>query len=368
MTDFSIPISTLQLGTEEEQLVLEVLRSGQLAQGPMVRRLETAFEEVTKTKHAIAVTSGTTALVAAIQALELERGSEVITSPFTFIATLNAIIEAGAVARFVDIGDDFNLDAKVIDNVITERTRALLPVHLYGYPADMDTIIALAQERGLAVIEDAAQAIGATFQERPVGSFGIGCFSLYATKSVTTGEGGMITTNDEAIANRVRVLRNQGMRFRYQYEIPGHNYRMTDLQAAVGIPQMARLALVTERRRLNAERLTEGLLGIRGLLLPFEEAGRTHVFHQFTIRVTEEARLNQHELATRLTEQGIGAGIYYPRVVYDYDCYRDHPQVIADPVPNASRIAKEVLSLPVHPALTEADLDRIVTAVKGALG
>lgn len=348
--------------------MLEVLRSGQLAQGTMVSRLESAFQDATETKHAIAVNSGTTALVAAIQALELAPGDEVITSPFTFVATLNAIIEAGATARFVDIGDDFNIDAAAIHHAITDRTRALMPVHLYGYPADMAGIMPLAEQRGLAVIEDAAQAIGATQGGRPVGSFGIGCFSLYATKNVTTGEGGMITTHSDVIADRIKMLRNQGMRIRYQYEMAGHNYRLTDLQAAVGLPQMERLASLTLQRRRNAELLDEGLSGISGLILPSEDADRTHVFHQYTVRVTEDARLNRDQLAKGLTERGIGVGIYYPRVVFDYECYRSHPCVVTDPMPRANEFATQVLSLPVHPALTEDDIETVTAAVTGLLG
>lgn len=363
----SIPISAVQLGANEESLVLEVLRSGQLAQGAMVGRLEDAFRETTRTRHAIAVTSGTTALVGAIQALDLEPGDEVITSPFTFVATLNAIIEAGAKARFVDVGDDFNIDAKAIDETISRRTRAILPVHLYGYPADMDEILTIARQRDLSVIEDAAQAIGATYRGQPIGSFGLGCFSLYATKNITTGEGGMITTNDDRLADRLRVLRNQGMRARYQYEMPGHNYRMTDLQAAVGIPQMHRLAAITAHRRRNAGLLMEGLAGLPGLLIPQEEPDRTHVFHQFTIRLTEQSPLTRDELADRMAEQGIGSGVYYPRVVFDYDCYRDHPQVIADPVPRAEKIATEVLSLPVHPGLSDRDIGVVVDACRSLL-
>ncbi len=244
-----IPISTVRLGADEERLVLEVLRSGHLAQGPMVARLEAGFADVARVRHVVAVSSGTTALVAALQALEVGPGQEVVTSPFTFVATLNAILEVGAAPRFADISlRDFCMDPERVADACTSRTRVLMPVHLYGQPADMGRLVPIAQERSIAVVEDAAQAHGAELDGRAVGSFGLGCFSLYATKNVTTGEGGLVTTDDEALADRLRLLRNQGMRNRYEYEVPGHNYRLTDLQAAVGIPQLERLATTTSAR------------------------------------------------------------------------------------------------------------------------
>jgi len=368
MTDGPSPISISQvaLGTEAEQLVLDVLRSGRLAQGPMVERLEAGFCNIADTSHAIAVNSGTTALVAAIEALDIGPGDEVITSPFTFVATLNAILEAGATARFVDIGSDFCIRPDLIGAEINDRTRAIMPVHLYGLAADMDPIVATADAADLAIIEDAAQSHGATYGGRPVGGFGIGCFSLYATKNLTTGEGGIVTTNDDAIADRLRVLRNQGMRARYDYVVAGHNWRLTELQAAIGIPQLATLDQATVTRRANAEALTDGLDGVEGLILPCPHEGRGHVWHQYTVRVGPAAPITRDDLAARLTEAGIGNGVYYPRVVFDYDCYRDHPQVLAAEVPEAFAVAREVLSLPVHPGLDSSDIGRIVATVRAA--
>jgi perosamine synthetase len=239
--DLPIPITRVRLGEEEERLVLEVLRSGQLAQGPMVERLEHDFARLCGARHAIAVSSGTTALVAALQALGVGPGDEVVTSPFTFAATLNAILETGATARFADIEPTtFTVDPASVRRRLSPRTRVVMPVHLYGQPADMDRLVAIAADHGSAIVEDAAQAHGATVRGRAVGTFGIGCFSLYATKNVTTGEGGIVTTDDDELAASIRVLRNQGMRTRYSYDVVGHNYRLTDLQAAVGIPQLAR--------------------------------------------------------------------------------------------------------------------------------
>ncbi len=363
-----IPISQVILGADEEALVLEVLRSGMLAQGPKVAELERMFADLTSTSHAIAVTSGTTALVLAIEALRLEPGDEVITSPFTFAATLNAILEAGATARFADIDPaTFGVTAATLEPSTGPRTRALMPVHLYGLAGGIEAISTLGAAHEWTVIEDAAQAHGAAVDGRPVGSFGIGCFSLYGTKNVTTGEGGMITLDDDELADRMRVLRNQGMRQRYQYEVPGHNYRMTDLQAAVGIPQMARLETINAARRSNAARLVEGLDGIEGFIVPSTPTGHDHVWHQFTVRVTAAARRSRDELVEALTERGIGCGIYYPKLVHDYDCYRAHPRVRIDETPVAAEVVDQVLSLPVHPGLSSTDVDQVIETVRSLL-
>lgn len=362
-----IPITVVDVA-DAEPYVLEVLRSGVIAQGPMVKRLEESFAQVAGTKHAVAVNNGTTALVASLQVLDLQPGDEVITSPFTFVATLNAILEAGATARFADIRtDDFCVDPDAVAAQIGPRTKVLMPVHLYGQTADMGKLAPLAAEHGLALVEDSAQAVGASFDGRQAGSYGLGCFSLYATKNVTTAEGGMITTDDDVLADRLRVLRNQGMRARYQYEVAGHNYRMTDMHAALGIPQLEKLPRLTEARSRNAEVLTAGLAGIAGLTTPQVLAGRTHVWHQYTVLVGDDAKVDRDELAAKLTEKGIGNGTYYPKVVFDYDCYRDLPGVIASEVPVASKVAQQALSLPVHPKLTADELDTIVAAVREVL-
>lgn len=363
-----IPITKVQLGVEEEELVLRALRSGQLAQGPLVGQLEARCREMAGVEHAVAVNNGTTALVLALEALQLQPGDEVITSPFTFVATLNAILEAGATARFGDIGDDFNLDPASVAPLVNERTRVVMPVHLYGQPADMPAFERVAAESGARLVEDCAQSHFATVAGRPVGGYGVGCFSFYATKNVMCGEGGVITTDDAALADRMRVLRNQGMRVRYQYELPGHNYRLTDLAAAVALPQFDRISGHIEARRRNAARLIEGLSGIPGLVLPSVAPGRTHVWHQFTVRVTPDAPVDRDALAGGLERLGIGHGFYYPRAVYDYECYRSHPRVHVDGSPRAEQIASEVVSLPVHPYLTDDELDRIVAGVREAVG
>jgi perosamine synthetase len=364
-----IPISTVRLGPEVEQAVLAVLRSGSIAQGPVVAELEAVFAEMIGVRHVVAVNNGTTALVAALEVLDLEPGDEVVTSPFTFVATLNAALEAGATVRFADIDPvTFNIDPVATAHQVTDRTRVLLPVHLYGQCADMDAIAELSQHHGLHIVEDAAQAHGARIGDRSAGSWGLGCFSLYATKNLTTGEGGLISTDDDRLADRLRLLRNQGMRQRYCYEVPGHNYRLTDLQAAVCLPQLAGYRDQVAARQRNAAVLSAGLSGVPGLVTPTVVAGRRHVWHQYTIRLTDDARLDRDALVARLTEVGIGCGTYYPRPVFDYDCYRDHPRVIVSDVPKATAAAACCVSLPVHQHLTIADLDRIIDTVRVLLG
>jgi dTDP-4-amino-4,6-dideoxygalactose transaminase len=232
----------------------------------------------------------------------------------------------------------------------------------------MDHLVPLAERHGLRLVEDAAQAHAATVGGRKAGSFGLGCFSFYGTKNVTTGEGGMITTDDDTLADRLRVLRNQGMRERYVYEVPGHNYRLTDLQAALAIPQLAVLDATTAHRRANADRLVAGLSGIAGLQLPRQLPGRGHVWHQFTVLVTAEAPIGRDELVAKLLERGVGSGIYYPKLVFDYDCYRGHPRVKVSDVPVAESVTEQVVSLPVHPGLSDADVDTVVATVRDLMG
>lgn len=363
-----IPISAVDINEEIEASVLEVLRSGMLAQGPKVAELENLFSEYSGVKHTVAVNNGTTALVLALQAHGLQPGDEVITTPFTFVATLNAILEAGATARFADIGDDFCIDPDAVASLVNENTKAIMPVHLYGLTADMDPLMATAKEHNLQVIEDSAQAHGATYNGQRAGSFGTGCFSLYATKNLAAGEGGLITTNDDELADRMRVLRNQGMRARYQYELAGHNYRMTDVAAAIVLPQLRKIDGLVESRRANAARLTEGLSDLAGITTPSEPAGRESVWHQYTVRVGADAKLGRDQLIEELQGRGVGCGIYYPKAVYDYDCYRGHSGVVFDPCPIAEQVAQEVVSLPVHPLLSSDDVDTVISTMRDLLG
>lgn len=364
-----IPVSAVSLPERAHELVAEVLASGQLAQGPMVAEFERLVAGICGVEHAIAVTNGTTSLEVALEALGVGPGDEVVTSPFTFVATLNAIIGSGATAVFADIDlDRFTIDPDAAAACVTPATTAIMPVHLYGQAADMSALAPLVSNHGLAVVEDAAQALGATVDGRRIGSFGVGSFSFYATKNVTTGEGGALTTNDASLAERIRLLRNQGMRARYDYAEPGHNLRMTDLAAAVGIPQLEDLESITARRAANAEYLTAGLAGLEGLALPGVAPGCNHVWHQYTVRITPDAPRTRDEVAAGLAERGVGSGVYYPRVVFDYDCFRSHPRVRATPVPRAQQAAEQVLSLPVHPGLGPAELDRVIEAMAEVWG
>jgi dTDP-4-amino-4,6-dideoxygalactose transaminase len=362
-----IRLARVQIGPEEEAAVLAVLRSGMLAGGPQVAELEQAFASAHGAAHAVAVSNGTTALVAALRAHGVGPGDEVITSPLTFAATLNAILEVGATARFADITDDLTVDPAQMAALVMPRTRALLPVHLYGLPAAMAEISALAAAHGLAVIEDAAQAHGARIGAAAVGSSGTATFSFYGTKNITCGEGGIVTTSDDEIAQRLRLLRNHGMRASYDYALPGYNYRLTDLQAAVAAVQLTRLPSINESRARNAARLSEGLSGLPGLVRPAVPPGRVHAWHQYVVQVTPAALIDRDQLSKRLDVDGIDSRPYYPALVHDHACYRDHPQVRADPTPRASRAASEVLALPVHPLLTDADIDRILSCVRAAL-
>ena len=362
-----IPLIKVETGPAEEEAVLGVLRSGMLAGGARVEEFECAFAAAHGAAHAVAVSNGTTALVAALRAHGIGAGDEVITSPLTFGATLNAILDVGAVARFADIADDLTIDPSKLAGLITPRTRALMPVHLYGLPAAMDAISELASRHGLVVIEDAAQAHGARVGAAAVGSSGTAAFSFYGTKNITCGEGGIVTTGDDDIALRLRLLRNHGMRAPYDHVLPGYNYRLTDLQAVIATAQLSRLPRINESRARNAARLSEGLAGLPGLVLPVVPRGRLHAWHQYVVQVTGGAAMDRDQLGKCLDSAGIDSRVYYPALVHDHACYRGHPQVIVDETPRASRAVMEVLALPVHPSLTLDDVERIVSCVRTAL-
>lgn len=360
-----IRISAPQLGHDVEDLVLEVLRSGHLAQGPMVARFEALCTEMAGTAHAIAVANGTVALDAALAVLDIGPGQEVITSAFTFAATINAILRSGASVRFADIHDDFTIDSESVAALIGPKTAAIMPVHLYGLPADMRPLMSLAASHGLAVVEDAAQAHGADVDGRRAGSFGVGCFSFYATKNVTSGEGGCVTTDDSMLAERLRVMRNQGMRSRYEYAMIGQNWRMTDVAAAIAIPQMERLDEIVSARRHNADLLTSLLRCVGGVTTPRVPSGRGHVWHQYTVLL--EPGVDRDRVAASMSSAGVDTGVYYPGLVWDHDAYRDHPNVNRDDTPFARECTSRCLSLPVHPGLSARDLERVAESLDRAL-
>jgi dTDP-4-amino-4,6-dideoxygalactose transaminase len=354
-----IPVAKPLIGPEEEEAVLRVLRSGMLAQGPEVARLEASFAELCDVPHAVAVSNGTAALYLALLAHNIGPGDEVITTPFSFIATANSVLMAGARPIFVDIDEhDFNLAVDQIEAAITPRTRAIMPVHLYGHPAEMETISSIARRHNLAVIEDAAQAVGASYRGRPVGSFGTACFSLYATKNVMAGEGGMITTADPQIADRLRLLRSHGSRVRYYHESLGYNFRLTDLQAAIGCVQLARCAAFTERRIANAAFLDQ-MIDHPAVIKPTARPGVRHVYHQYTVRIAGGAR---DEAARQLAEAGVGSAVFYPLIIPRQPLYQKLGFPV-DGTPVADRLSHEVLALPVHPALSDEELHQIASAV-----
>jgi perosamine synthetase len=360
-----IRISSPQFGTEEEQLVVNVLRSGRIAQGPMVEEFEKLCAEMAGTSRAVAVSNGTVSLEAILAVLGIGPGDEVITSPFTFVATLNAIIRAGATARFADITAEYTLDPASVDAVIGPRTAAIMPVHLYGLMGDMPSLSSLAERNGLALIEDAAQAHGASADGRSAGSFGIGSFSFYATKNVTAGEGGVVTTSDENVADRIRLLRNQGMRTKYEYEAVGSNLRMTDLQAALAIPQLRRLRKINSKRAANARALSAELERLEGLVLPLTPPERVHAWHQYTVLLPHPE--NRERIVGLLSSAGIESGVYYPRLVWDHLPFRDHKCVVPDDTPVAAGVVQRCLSLPIHQQLVEEDITKVSREMRKAL-
>ena len=352
-----IPSAKPMLGDEERLAVSEVLESGHIAQGERTARFEEEWARLTGVNHAVAVSSGTAALCLSLIAHGIGPGDEVITTPFSFIASANSILFAGAKPLFADIDPaTFNIDPEAIEDLVTPRTKALLPVHLYGHPADMEAILAIADKHGLAVIEDCCQAVGASIGGRPVGSFGTGCFSLYATKNITAGEGGMITTSDESIASACRMLRHHGMREPYRHEILGYNFRMTDIAAAIGLAQLSKLQRLTEARRANAAYVTERIVNDR-VITPVEHGGFRHVYHQYTVRIGGD----RDAAVQKLLGAGIGVGIFYKLPIHLQPCYAKLG--IGASAPHAEAAAKEVLSLPVHPGLSSADLATIVREV-----
>ena len=358
-----IPIAKPIMGKDEISAVEAVLRSGIIAQGRKVEEFEGAFAGFVGTKHAIAVNSGTAALHVALLAQGIGGGDEVITSPFTFIATANAILFAGARPVFADIEEQtFNIAPDKIEGKITSRTKAIMPVHLYGQPCDMKRVMRIAKEYGLIVIEDACQAHGAEYEGKNVGSFGTGCFSFYATKNMITGEGGMITTDNSDIDEKARMIRSHGQRQRYFHEILGYNYRMTEIAAAIGLCQLGKLERFNNKRIENARFLTQGLSGTRGLVPPSVKSNTRHVFHQYTVRITQDFGIPRDEVRQKLMDKGVGTEIYYPLPIHKQPLYQNSGY--DDHLPNSEKAAREVLSLPVHPSLTKEDLGKIVLAIQ----
>ena len=355
-----VPIARPIVSQEEKDAVLEVLDSGQLAHGPQAKLFEEEFADHTGVSYGVAVNSGTAALIVAMQAHGLGPGDEVITTPFSFVATATSIIACGATPVFVDVDPyDLNMDPGLVEDAITEATKAVLVVHLYGGPARMTELVEICEEYDLALIEDAAQAHGAVHDGKRVGSFGTGCFSFYPTKNMTTGEGGMITTGDSVIAERCRSIRNHGQRGRYYHDLFGLNWRMTDICAALGRVQLKRLDGWNEIRMRNAERLA---MAISRAQPPAMRPNDLHVFHQYTVRIPTD----RDGVLERLLAAGVGAAIHYPVPIHKQP-------IIAElgfgdyELPIAETAAKSVLSLPVHPSLTDDEIEHIIDATNAAI-
>jgi dTDP-4-amino-4,6-dideoxygalactose transaminase len=350
-----IPAARPLIGDEERAAVDAVLRSGMIAQGPEVAAFEREFsDQVVDGRPCVAVNSGTAGSHLGLLAAGVGPGQEVIVPSFTFAATANSVALTGATPVFADIESDyFCLDPAAVEAAVTERTVGIMPVHLYGHPADMTALQAVADRHGLKLYEDAAQAHAAQWQGRPVGSFGeFAMFSFYPTKNMTSGEGGMVSTGSEEVARRVRLLRNQGMERRYENELVGFNCRMTDVHAAIGRVQLGKLAGWTKQRQDNAAFLDAHL---EDVVVPPVADGAVHVYHQYTIRVPVDRDGFAKALAD---EHGVGTGVYYPIPNHRLPSFG-----LTLDLPQTERAAQEAVSLPVHPSLTTDDLERIVQAV-----
>ena len=348
-----IPAAQPMIGDEERAAVDAVLQSGMIAQGPQVAAFEEEFSDLVQGRECVAVNSGTSALHLSLLALGIGPDDEVIVPSFTFAATANAVAVAGATPVFVDIdADTFCMDPTQIVPAITARTRAIMPVHLYGHPAAMAQIMDIANDHELVVVEDAAQAHAAALEGRPAGAWGqAGAFSFYPTKNMTSGEGGMVVTDDPELARMVRLLRNQGMEKRYHNEVAGLNNRMTDVHAAIGRAQLRKLPGWTRRRQEIAAIYDEQLVGVT---TPAVAPGAQHVYHQYTIRVTGD----RDAFVAALADRGVGSGVYYPVPVHRLPTFAE----VLD-LPTTEQAAAEVISLPVHPALSEEDVATVVAAV-----
>jgi dTDP-4-amino-4,6-dideoxygalactose transaminase len=354
-----IPISKPEIGPAEEEAVLGVLRSGMLAMGRQTEEFERAWADYCGVRHAVFMANGTVAQEAVLRGLGIGAGDEVICPSFTFNATASVIVQVGATPVFVDVReDDFCVDPDAVAAAVTPRTKAIMPVHLYGLMADMDPLVKIAERHDLTVIEDAAQAHGATYRGRRAGQFGPAMFSLYATKNLQTAEGGFATTDDDALADRIRLYRNHGMRRRYYHDELGTNFKPSDIAAALGVAGLAQLDERTERRRRNAARLLEGLREYRTPSVP---EGREHVWHQFTMRFPGE----RDRVVEGLTERGIGSLIYYPVPVHRQAYLVERMPELRDlRLPVTEMLTDEVLSIPVRPNLTDEELERVIDAVR----
>lgn len=355
-----INISQPYIDENEIKAVENVLKSGQLAQGAKVKYFEDEFSEYLGVKYSVATSSGTTALQMALLANGIGKGDEVITTGFTFVATINSILSVGAKPVLVDINTiTNNIDEAKIEKHITKNTKAIMPVHLYGLSCDMSVIEKISKKYNLIIIEDACQSLGAEFENKKVGSYGAGCFSFYPTKNITTGEGGMVCTNDENLYEKLLLIRNHGMgKSRYDYIALGYNFRMTELQAAIGISQLEKLDLMLGLRMKNARTYDRALS--KYVEIPYINEKYLHAYNQYTIRTDHK---NRDKLQNFLNTKNIQTVVYYPNPVSYFDHVRDNSKIDSE-LSNSDFNSKSVLSLPVHPKLTVDDVDYVISSIK----
>ncbi len=351
------------IDSQEANNVLEVLNSGILASGEWVKRFEDNFSKYIGTKYAVANSNGTAALDIALKALDLREGDEVIVPDFTFIATANAVLFQGAKPVFADIDKKtFDLDPADVIAKITSKTKAIIGVHLFGHPFNVKGIKEICEDHNLFFIEDCAQAHGADYKGKKVGSFGdLGCFSFYATKNMTTGEGGMVTTSAEELKRRLDLIINHGQSQKYLHTSLGYNYRLTNIQAAIGVAQLEKLDGFNEQRIKNAERLSSNL-NVPGLRTPFRDAAAKHVYHQYATLVEDGFPLTRDQFLDYLSQNGVGSAIHYPYPIHMQPLYKSLGYA-SEQCPIATECSKKILSLPVYPGLRDDDMDYIINTL-----
>ncbi len=357
-----IPINLPKIGEEEVEAVAKVMRSGPLTNalgaGPKVKQFEKKFAEFAGAKHAIAVNTGTAALHSATLAAGVKQGDEVILPSFTFVATAEAVVNASGKPIFTDIDPEtYNLIPEEIEKNLTKKTKVIMPVDLYGYSADIKPIRKIAVKHDLAIVEDASQAHGATYAGKPAGFFAdVACWSLYASKNITTGEGGITTTDNDEIAKTLRLIRSHGEKNKYSSLMLGYNYRMSEIQAAIGLVQLSKLPTFVAKRRENARRLTELLAASDRLKLPKESEKRQHSWYLYTVRLKGATANERNKIVEELRKKGIGAVAYYANPVHLMPYYEAFGK---RRLPQTEKAANQVFSLPIHPRVTEAQIDYI---------
>lgn len=360
-----IPVNCPKIGEEEIQAVVDVMKTGVLTSGlgagPKVTEFERNYSKFTQVKHAVAVNTGTAALHAAIMAIGVKTGDEVILPSFTFVATAEAVVLAGGKPIFADIDPQtYTLSPLAVKRAITEKTKAIIPVDIYGLPADIASIRNIA--KNIAIVEDCAQSHGATFEGKPAGAFAdIACWSLYAAKNIGIGEGGMVTTDNEELAEKVKMVRTHGEKTKYQSLMLGTNYRMTEIHAAIGIIQLKKLLTFFAKRKENAQRLTNNLEKHERIILPPSFTNRTSSWYLYTIRIKDIDNEERNKIISQLHEKGIGAEAYYSTPIHKMPYYREN--FGAYNLPETEKAATQVLSLPIHPGVTEKQTDYIAKSL-----